>query len=1613
MLYQTNKSSAKRTLFWLAPILAVSIFILATFIPAGLASPSVAPTLTDMGPEANDPAVSVSADITATFGADPDPASVDHTTFAVHSSFYGLVTGTLAVNTNQITLNPADDFKVGDQVQVIATAGITNADGPLDPTHQWGFMTGQVANRCFGTFVDSGEIITGVALGGGQWIDVDGDSDLDVVVTGQAIGGLQSQIVLNDGLGSFSDSGAADDALITVRDGSLAVGDYNNDGHPDILLAGLADGFVPSVQVGRNTGGSFVDSVPDDSVLPPISESAAAWGDYNNDGDIDLLLSGGTAVGAIANIYRNNAGTLIASGGDDDNLPLVKDSAAAWGDYNNDGYLDLVITGDSTSGLVGRIFRNDPGILDDRVLVDSGAADNNLIGVKDGSVAWADIDGDGDLDLALSGLGAGGPQTKIYENDLGTFVDNGDVLIGVTQSDMAFGDYDNDGDLDLAVIGRDITGPTAVLYDNDGSGSFSRNMQADANLTAVANGSISFGDADGDGDIDLLMTGESDLGAVSKIFTNEGCSIGINGPAPLFEGDAGNTSFDFEINRTGDVSTTVMVDYTVVPSGTHPADAADLGGSFASGTATLGVGETTENITINVSGDNSVEEDETFHVVLSNPTAGSKIGVPFGVGTIRNDDSRINISAAAADTLEGDAGDTAFTFTITRSGYINRLVSFDYTITGDANGTDFSAGLTGMHSIPGLSSSNVLTINVSGDGDVEPDENFTVTISNPSPGGEIGTSTAMGTIRNDDGDHHITVLDAVKDEGDSGNTSFTFEILRSGAITTSQTTIDYAVSAGGGANPANAADFGGVFASDTVTFTTNMTREVVTVNVSGDHTFEPDETFDVTLSNVTGGGLIGIATATGTIQNDDTGLEIAAADAAKDEGSSGTTDFTFTVDRIGNVSGSHSVSYTVSAGGGANPADGADFGGSFPSGTVSFSPTETSKMITVSVSADTTVEADETFTVTLSNPTNNANILTADAAGTIENDDGTVSIDPDGLSQVEGDSGTITYTYSATLSSAAVVPVSVDYSVAGTGANPANVIDLNGSFPSGTLNFGIGEMTKQIEVTVSGDTDTESDETFIVTLSNPTAGFTLDAATATSTIENDDRSLSISVIDAVKDEGDSGTTAFTFLVTRSGLSTGAVTADYAVILNNSAADDFSGDVVPSGTISLADGQITGTISIEISGDTTVEPTETFDVELSNPSGATLQTSRVTGIIQNDDSGFSIAAVTSSQPEGDSGFTTYQFTIQRNGLAAGNSSVTYTVSGIGADPADAADFGGLFDSAQAFFQDGMVDQMITIQVQVTGDTDIEADETFVVTLSNPTGGEVISTATAMATIENDDNGIRIAALPGEQSQAEGDSGTTSFDYTLYLVGSYTQTVTVDYAVSGSSGAPANGADFDGGTYPMGTISFPVGVITQSLTIPVQGDTDSEPDEEFTITLANPTGGAVLGAATITGTIENDEPPSTSTTIFLPVIRVPQPPTPDLIVDSITISDGSPTVVIRNIGTGAVTTDFWVDLYINPSPPPTQVNETIDTLQSDGMTWGIKNSLSLLPLDPNESLTLTLSSSSVVTTTTTTIPAGATVYVQVDSASTSTNYGGVHEGHEIENGPYNNISSITNN
>ncbi len=219
-----------------------------------------------------------------------------------------------------------------------------------------------------------------------------------------------------------------------------------------------------------------------------------------------------------------------------------------------------------------------------------------------------------------------------------------------------------------------------------------------------------------------------------------------------------------------------------------------------------------------------------------------------------------------------------------------------------------TVNVSGTVSFLANETSKTVTVNVSGDSDVEGDEGFTVTLSNPTAGAQITGASATGPVLNDDTALSIAALDAVKSEGDGATTGFTFTVTRTGDVS-GATDVDYAVTGSG--SPADAADFGGVLPSGTVSFLANETSKTVTVDVSGDSDVEADEGFTVTLSNPTGGAQVTGATATGTVLNDDTALAIAPLDAVKSEGDGAATGYTFTVTRTGDVSGATDVDYVV------------------------------------------------------------------------------------------------------------------------------------------------------------------------------------------------------------------------------------------------------------------------------------------------------------------------------------------------------------------------------------------------------------------------------------------------------------------------------------------------------------------------------------------------------------------------------------------------------------------------------------------------------------------------------------------------------------------------------
>ena len=718
----------------------------------------------------------------------------------------------------------------------------------------------------------------------------------------------------------------------------------------------------------------------------------------------------------------------------------------------------------------------------------------------------------------------------------------------------------------------------------------------------------------------------------------------------------------------------------------------------------------------------------------------------------------------------------------------------------------------------------------------------------------------------------IAATDAVKPEGLSGSTAFTFTVTRAGD-TTGTSSVSYAAT-GSGANAAAANDFtGGLLPAGTVAFAANETSKVITINVAGDATVESNEGFTVTLAAPVG-ATIATAAALGNIQNDDAALlptlAIAATDAVKPEGLSGSTAFTFTVTRAGDTAGTSSVSYAVT-GSGANAAAATDFtGGLLPSGTVAFAANETSKVVTINVAGDATVESNEGFTVTLAAPVG-ATIATAAALGNIQNDDAallpTLAITATDAVKPEGLSGSTAFTFTVTRAGDTAGTSSVSYAVTGSGANAAAANDFTGGLlPAGTVAFAANEPSKVITINVAGDATVQSNEGFTVTLAAP-VGATIATAAALGNIQNDDAALlptlAITATDAVKPEGLSGSTAFTFTVTRAGDTAGTSSVSYAVTgsgANAAAANDFTGGLLPAGTVAFAANEPSKVITINVAGDATVESNEGFTVTLAAPVGATIATAAALGNIQNDDAALlptlAITATDAVKPEGLSGSTAFTFTVTRAGDTAGTSSVSYAVTGSGANAAAATDFtGGLLPAGTVAFAANEPSKVITINV--AGDATVESNEGFTVTLAAPVGA-TIATAAALGNIQNDDAALlpTLAIAATDAVKPEGLSGSTAFTFTVTRAGDTAGTSSVSYAVTGSGANAAAANDFTGGLLPAGTVAFAANEPSKVITINVAGDATVESNEGFTVTLAAPVGATIATAAAL-GNIQNDD------------------------------------------------------------------------------------------------------------------------------------------------------------
>ncbi len=362
-------------------------------------------------------------------------------------------------------------------------------------------------------FIQTTNAMPGYGYASLAWGDYDNDGLQDFVLIG-AGGPLTTSIYRNTG-GAFTNIGVN---LLEVYLGAVAWGDYDRDGDLDLTVSGITGAGTNSTVLYRNDGGGSFNAVA--TALPRLRFTGMAWGDYDNDGAPDLLIAGESNNVPVTKLFRNNNGVLADSG---IVFPPVKMAAVAWGDFDNDGDLDLCLSGINSSGYgaQGRIYRNaGNGSFVDITSPIDGLARNGG-GSGEGIAEWGDYDGDGDLDLLLHGgnsINFG--YTWIYRNDgPAGFVKASVGMDYESRQGAGWADYDNDGDLDIG-LGYRYEYFGTHFYRNDGGFYYDTTN----NILGLGQGSLVWGDADSDGRLDLLQTGENYQATARaiRLFRNHG-----------------------------------------------------------------------------------------------------------------------------------------------------------------------------------------------------------------------------------------------------------------------------------------------------------------------------------------------------------------------------------------------------------------------------------------------------------------------------------------------------------------------------------------------------------------------------------------------------------------------------------------------------------------------------------------------------------------------------------------------------------------------------------------------------------------------------------------------------------------------------------------------------------------------------------------------------------------------------------------------------------------------------------------------------------------------------------------------------------------------------------
>lgn len=910
----------------------------------------------------------------------------------------------------------------------------------------------------------------------------------------------------------------------------------------------------------------------------------------------------------------------------------------------------------------------------------------------------------------------------------------------------------------------------------------------------------------------------SSIGAEGKIEITDDDPVEIRvNNAQILEGDFGIKNMQFECLLSSPAEIDIHLDYQTI-EGTALADE-DY--ELSSGSIVFESGTLRKNISIPIIGDTLAEPDESFFLQLSNQSEG-KLITPSATAWILDDDRTTSLIVPPSVFIEGDVGKKRLDVSFILEHELPDEARIGYFLEGGTAtlGEDYTGGGGVLIFAPG-STIQTIQVEILGDELDELDEFFEITLL-PPPHIEVVDPPVRIYIQDDDAPA-VIISDAVATELDGQDahlefvvelTSISEEVVEVSFLTREDTATE-------------SHDFR--FAEGKIIFEPGTLSQIVSIDVISDDIAESIETFRVLLLDPLNAEL-GRAEAIGTILDDDI-PRLTIKDLFVEEGHDGFNTIIVPVELDKPTNVESSLSFTTL---GITATPGLDF--QLLSEDLTFNPGQRSDSISIQIVGDRIAEDHETFQIHFSNP-KGIQLPINPGEITIVNDDPLPVLEIGDVTVNEGDDFVVNAVIVARLSSPSDRVVTFDYEA--IGASATSGIDF---LPrAGTLTFAPGIVERNIVVPVLGDIDDESNENFIVRLSNP-AHLVLRETQAQITIIDDDRLPVIHVAPISLHEGSDSLLEFQLSAPSSlEIQVRYTTED----ISATAPDDY---IDVQGVITIPPGNHSASIMLSALEDGLKEGTENFRVLFSDTVNATLnEDSRAVSveILDQEENGIVIEDLRVPEPDQQTGIARIRVRLS----TPSTSPVTaryVTKNGTAVGGMDYVENAG-----ELLFAPGTT--LLELPVLILHDEVDEPDEYFEIQLSNAENSDLLDSLARVTILDDDPPEILVEDVTVDASAG----ARVEAAFLFKLTSPSQEEVTVRYFTSNASAT--GGTDFE---ETRGEVRFEPGSTELSVPVSVKGNTLDENDEVFFLNLIDPVN-SIIGRARAIGRIlnpvEKNQPP----------------------------------------------------------------------------------------------------------------------------------------------------------